>query len=76
LLIYIHVTPNAKGARIAKLDESNFDVSVDRRTEDGQANKRLLEILSEYFDVPKSKIRIVKGSKSRDKIVELIISRP
>jgi uncharacterized protein YggU (UPF0235/DUF167 family) len=45
---------------------------VDEIGQAGQGSKRLLEILSNYFNVPKSKIRIVRGSKSRDKVVEVI----
>ena len=73
MLINVHVTANTKEARVIKLDETNFEARVDERAEDGQANKRLLEILSSYFNVPKSRIRIVRGSKSRDKVIEVII---
>ncbi|HYB04213.1 MAG TPA: DUF167 domain-containing protein [Nitrososphaerales archaeon] len=72
MLINIHVTTNAKEAEVTKLDEINFEIRVDERAEDGLANGRLLEILSRYFKVPKSKIRIVRGSKSRNKVVEVI----
>ena len=73
MLINVHVTANTKEAHVIKLDENNFEARVDERAEDGQANKRLLEILSSYFNVPKSRIRIVRGSKSRDKVIEVII---
>jgi uncharacterized protein len=74
MLINIHVTTNAKEAKVTKLDETNFEARVDERAENGRANKRLLEILSSYFNVPKSRIHIVSGSKSRDKIIEIIIA--
>jgi uncharacterized protein len=60
---------------VTKLDETNFEVRVDEIAQGGQANKRLLEILSSYFKVPKSRIRIVGGSKSRDKVVEIITDK-
>jgi uncharacterized protein len=72
MLINVHVTPNSKEANVTKLDESNFEARIDERAEEGQANKRLIEILSKYLNVPKSRIRIVKGIKSRDKIVEVL----
>ncbi len=74
MLINVHVTPNSKEANVTKLDESNFEARIDERAEEGQANKRLIEILSKYLNVPKSRIRIVKGIKSRDKIVEVLSS--
>ena len=52
--------------------ESSFEVKVDEKAVGGRANKRLLEILSEHFSVPKSRILIVSGTKSRDKVVEVI----
>jgi uncharacterized protein len=72
LLIHVRVTPNAKEARVTKLSESDFEVKVDEKAENGKANKRLLEILSIYFDIPKSRISVIKGNKSRDKVVEVL----
>jgi uncharacterized protein (TIGR00251 family) len=69
--IKVHVTPNAKEARVVKVGDDSFEVKVDEKAMDGRANKRLLEILSEHFDVPKSRILVVRGAKSRDKILEV-----
>lgn len=71
MLIRVFVTPNARVASVAEVGENSFEVKVDERAEGGRANKRLLEVLSNYFNVPKSKISIVSGAKSRDKIVEV-----
>ena len=38
---------------------------------DGKANKALIALLAKEFKVPKSKIRILQGETSRDKLVEL-----
>ncbi len=73
MLIRVRVTPNAKEVRITKTSEASFEVRVDEKAIGGRANKRLLEILSKHFNVPKSKILIVKGAKSRDKMVEIIL---
>jgi len=72
MLIRVRVTPNAKEVRVTKTSEDSFEVKVDERATGGRANKRLLEILSEHFNVPKSKILIVRGAKSIDKMVEII----
>ena len=69
--IRVRVTPNAREAGVVKVGEEDFEVKVDERAIDGRANKRLLEILSEHFSVPKSRISIVRGTKSRDKVVEV-----
>ena len=71
MLIRVHVTPNAKEARVVKVGDDSFEVRVDERAVNGRANKRLLEILSKHFVVPKSRIFITKGMRSRDKIVQV-----
>ena len=38
---------------------------------DGKANKALIEFLSEYFQVSKSQIEIIKGLKSRSKTITI-----
>lgn len=38
---------------------------------DGKANKTLIALLAKEFKTPKSKIRIVQGETSRDKVIEL-----
>lgn len=68
----MHVTANAKEVRVIKVSEAEFEVKVDEKAVDGRANKRLIEILSEHFGVPKSRILIIYGAKSRDKILEVI----
>lgn len=73
MLIRVRVTPNAKRARVTKVAETSFEVKVDARAEDGRANRRLLEILSEHFDVPKSKVSIVSGVRSRDKLLDVLL---
>jgi uncharacterized protein (TIGR00251 family) len=73
MLIRVYVTPNAREASVVKVSEDYFEVRVDGRAVSGRANKRLLEILAEYFKVPKSRISIVRGTKSRNKIVQVIL---
>ena len=38
---------------------------------DGLANEELREVLAGHFGVPKSAVAVVKGAKSKDKIVEV-----
>jgi uncharacterized protein (TIGR00251 family) len=72
LLIRVHVTPNAREVSVTKVDESVFEVRVDERAIYGRANKRLLEIMAKHLGVPKSKVFIVRGAKTRDKIIEVV----
>ena len=70
-LINVNVIPNSKKPLISKIDENNYEAKVDERAEDGRANARLVEMLSEYFGVRKSQVRIVKGLRSRSKVIQV-----
>lgn len=71
MIIRVKVLPNAKKSEIMKIDENNFRIRVNAPAEDGKANSRLLKILSKYFDTPESSISVLKGFKSRNKLVEI-----
>lgn len=72
MIIEVYVTANAKVAKVTQVGDHNFDVRVDERAIEGRANRRLIEILSEHFHVPKSRISIVKGRSSRNKRVQIL----
>lgn len=44
---------------------------VNKPAEDGLANAQLIKILAEHLKVKKYQIKIIKGHKSRDKIIEV-----
>ena len=69
--IRVRVNPNSREMRVVRVGDYDYEVDVDEKPERGQANRRLVEILSMYFKVPKSKIFIISGAKSRDKIVQI-----
>lgn len=63
--------PNSKNKEILKISENNYKIKVDAPAIKDKANKHLIEILAEYFKVPKSSISIIKRLKSKNKIVEI-----
>jgi uncharacterized protein (TIGR00251 family) len=69
--IRVRVTPNARQPSVVVVDEGELEVKVDAKATGGLANKRLVEILSEHFNVSKSRISIVRGIRSRDKVIEI-----
>jgi len=69
MIINVYVTPNSNKPSVSRIDEKNYEVKVDERAEAGRANGRLIDILSEYFGVTKSSTSVVRGSRSRDKVV-------
>ncbi|MEM2822239.1 MAG: DUF167 domain-containing protein [Candidatus Pacearchaeota archaeon] len=71
LRLYVKVRANAKEQKVEKIDESHFIASVKEPPTKDKANKALLEALSSYFNIPKSRINIISGHKSKNKIVEI-----
>ena len=71
--INVFVKPNAKYSQVTKVSQFDYKVSVDAPVEDDKANKRLIEILAEHFEVPKSFVSILKGFRSKKKIIEINI---
>ena len=69
--IFVTAKPNAKEAKIEKLNESHFEVWVTEPPHDGRANEAIIRSLAEYFVVAPSNIHIVSGLKSKQKILEI-----
>ncbi len=66
--IEIKVITNAS-KNIIKEEDNVFKVYVTAQREKGKANKQVIKLLAEYFDVNKSSLEIIKGEKSNKKIV-------
>lgn len=68
--ISVTVKPRAREEKVEKTD-NGYIIYVREPAEENKANRALIEVLSEYFGVSKSKISILSGLKSRHKIVEI-----
>lgn len=55
-------------------DGERVTVGVDAAPIDGAANKKLVEVLSEWLGVSKSQVSVVKGHTARYKTVEASIT--
>lgn len=75
MLLRVRVTPNSREASVVRVSKDYFEVRVDEKAVGGRANKRLLEILSEHFKVPRSRITILKGTKTRNKTIQINLDR-
>ena len=70
--IAIRITPNASKDEISGREEDGrLKIKVQSPPVDGAANRRLIEFLAKSVGVSKSKVRIIRGDKSRNKIIEI-----
>ncbi|OGH91825.1 MAG: YggU family protein [Candidatus Magasanikbacteria bacterium RIFOXYC2_FULL_39_8] len=68
----IRVLPrSSRNEIVGEMADGTLKVKLTAPPVDGKANRALIELLSEYFDVPKSKIKIVRGLTSKNKIIEI-----
>ena len=66
----IVVKPGSSQEKIVENDNGELIVFLHARAHDGEANAMLIKNLAEYFDIPKTTIRITRGSHSRHKTIE------
>ena len=65
----VRVIPNARKIKIVQ-EPDRLKVYIKAPAVDGKANRALLETLSDHLGIKKSQIKIIRGEKSRDKVIE------
>jgi hypothetical protein len=70
--INIKAKPNAKEERVEKIDDLNYVVSVKEPPVKGKANEAIRNALAVYFKTGSSRVKIVSGYSSRNKVVEIV----
>ncbi|MBL7157058.1 MAG: YggU family protein [Candidatus Omnitrophica bacterium] len=69
-LIHVKVITKAGRNSVTKFGDG-FKAHLTAPPADGKANKALVKLLSEYFNLKKSQVTIVSGKKSKDKLIKL-----
>jgi uncharacterized protein len=69
--VYVKVTPRAGQNEVVKISEGEYKVKVTAPPEKGKANEAVIKILANYFDLPKSSIKIIGGKSTRVKLIEI-----
>lgn len=67
--IRVHVIPGSRQTLLEPGDPMRAHVHA--KPVDGRANDELLHLISAYFGVRSSAVRIVSGQTSRDKILDI-----
>ena len=68
----VHVNPCGSRNQITRWEDGALSVKVTAPPVEGAANKACVEFLSEQLGVRKSRITLVSGDKSRDKVLEVM----
>ena len=70
MIINVRVIPRARVQKIVA-DGDILRVYTNVAPTDGKANAAVIKMLSKHYDVPKSRIKIVRGETSHDKVIEI-----
>lgn len=74
LLLRCRVQPNARRDAFAGIHGDRLKLCLAAPPVEGKANARAIAFLAEAFGVPKSRVQLVKGASSSDKV--FLISAP
>lgn len=71
ILIHTKVKPNKKVTQLTGKDENFFFVDLHAPPLDGKANTECILFWSQTLQIPKSKIELLRGQKSKDKVLKI-----
>ena len=71
MFIKVKVFPNSKKIEIIQKSKDSFQIQVKEKPLMGRANKEAIKVLSSYFNIPGSNIKLIRGAKKRNKIFEI-----
>ena len=67
----VRVVPRARRNAVEVAEDGSLRVSVTAAPVDGKANEALVSLVSKQLRVPKSSVRVVRGHRARNKVVEV-----
>ena len=71
--ISVKAKTSAKKESVEKTGENSYLVAVNSPPHEGQANKAIISALANYFDIPKSRISLEHGLKSKIKVFKILL---
>lgn len=69
--IKIWVKPNSSQKGILGCNESGIILAVQAPPVEGKANQAIIETMSKLIGIPKSQLEIIKGHKTRIKVIKM-----
>lgn len=71
MILNVRVSPKASRNLVKKEEGGGLKVYLTRPAQAGMANAQLIDLLSEYLQIKKYRIKIIKGVNSRNKLIEI-----
>lgn len=67
--IHVKVFAGVKKEIFKQKSKDHFEISVKEKAERNEANNRVLELIGEFYKIPKNKVRIVNGHHHPSKLL-------
>lgn len=71
LTVRLHVLPRAKHSEITGLHNGAIKIKIAAPPVDDAANRSIIEFFSRLLNIPRSNLKILAGSKSREKVLQV-----
>lgn len=71
IIIKVKIVPGSSKNKIIGAYNDALKISIAAPPVEGKANKKCIAYLAKYFDVAKSKIEIISGQTSKNKIIKI-----
>ncbi len=71
MFITVKVTPKSKLNQVTQTDDTHFTIHTTAAPDKGKANEAVIKLLASHLKIPKSRLAIIKGETSRQKLIEI-----
>lgn len=69
MYVRVRISPNSKKESFEKIDDDTFNICVKEKAENNMANNRILELVSDHYNIERRDIKIITGHHSPRKIL-------
>ena len=71
IVVKVKIIPGSSKNKIDGVYNDALKISITAPPVEGKANKKCIAYLAKYFDVAKSKIEIISGQTSKNKLIKI-----
>ena len=71
IVIKVKIVPGSPKNKIVGVYNNALKISITAPPVEGKANKKCIAYLAKYFDIAKSKIEIISGQTSKNKLIKI-----
>ncbi len=71
-IIRVRAFPDAKKEYIEEVEQHVLRIFVREPAKDNRANRKILDLISDFYTIPKNKLRMISGHHGMSKMIEVL----